>query len=132
MQFEPNWLESFILKWLLHQKKGENNIRWIFETNFNSQEEETKSKVTGSITMYELFIWVILIHMQELILTIYCLALDNGLPVSDNMKVLGLTLYVTKLHYIEFRSFYTIFVDGKGYELYVSMTIFTQMHKSLI
>ena len=86
MQFEPNWLKSFILKWFIHQKKGENYIRWIFETNFNSKEEEIKSKVTGSITMYELFIWVILIHMQELILAICCLALDNGLPVSDNMK----------------------------------------------
>ena len=31
MQFEPNWSESFILKWFIHQKKGETYIRWICE-----------------------------------------------------------------------------------------------------
>ena len=52
MRFETNWLESFILEWFIHQKKGENYIKLIVETNFNSQEEETKSTATGSILNY--------------------------------------------------------------------------------
>ena len=52
MQLEPNWLESFILKWFIHQKKGENYIRLIVETTLNSHEEESKSKTAGSIMNY--------------------------------------------------------------------------------
>ena len=52
MQFEPNWLESFISKWFIHKKKSENHSRCIVETNFNSQEEETTSTTTGLIMSY--------------------------------------------------------------------------------
>ena len=75
MQFEPNWLECFILKIM---SDGLLKQILIYKRN----------KINDHWLNYELFIWVILNQMQEL-LAICCLALDNGLPVSDNMKVLG-------------------------------------------
>ena len=80
MQFEPNWLDSFILKWSIHKKKGENYIRWIVETNFNIQEEETKSTTTGSNMKF--FLGNFHSDAVQELLAICCLALDNSLPVA--------------------------------------------------
>ena len=71
---QPNWLESFILKWLIHENKGE------------------KSPSDGSLKQE-------LIQMYEI--WAKCCLILNYLLQYQIMKVLGLTIYVTKWPYIE-------------------------------